>query len=585
MTVATTNYRNEYSGDCSTTTFGYTFRILDKSHLEVYVAGVLQTITTDYTVTGVDSAAGGNVVFAAPPNLKERVVIVRDVPFTQTTSYVEGSSFPAASHEKAIDKLTMALQVVEGLVLRSWRFAASSPYAANGYTVDEPKGGSYVRIKSDCSGVEYVALQNCGTYANPVTTKGDLIRGNDLGEQERLALGGAGTVLVAASTGKPEWGTIGLPLLRNKTDAQADAGRFFAISLDCDSAVVTSDVTGCTRVGVITSAAVGDDCNELFVFGGARVTMLAQGNIARGHYVKKGTTEGAVVTTCVSTIDIRPIPRGTLGLALGHSTGNCVPVLTFGVPAGGNQGVPAVRRNRSASVAATPCTQVSLVADYLTLVDSCNDVVVVKGPADLTHNVCTSFTNKKNGRDNTEIGGGFQAGDIHFYWTYEGPGGTVYSRSSTKGPETSGPELPTCETHWAYSHSLYWDSNCLRRHTVRGHSVFFDCTDSTRILNAGAATCETRVNFPTVVPAIATRVRFNVRVADTSSALGEVYLGYRLNCIAMVLGPSSPTTSGGENGVAVDLPNNNQEIFYRQSDSSMQTTISVLGFDVPSGDS
>ena len=59
---------NTYDGDASQTTFAYTFQINSTSEIYVRVDGVAKTITTDYTVTGVGSPTGGNVVFlSAPP--------------------------------------------------------------------------------------------------------------------------------------------------------------------------------------------------------------------------------------------------------------------------------------------------------------------------------------------------------------------------------------------------------------------------------------------------------------------------------------------------------------------------------------
>ena len=126
MTVQTSNYRNEYHGDCSTTCFAYTFRILDNSHIAVYVDGTLKTLTADYSVSSVDVATGGNVILNIPPTLNTLVVLTRDVPFTQTTSYTPGGVFPASSHEKALDKLTMAVQAIKGIVLRSLRLDRKS---------------------------------------------------------------------------------------------------------------------------------------------------------------------------------------------------------------------------------------------------------------------------------------------------------------------------------------------------------------------------------------------------------------------------------------------------------------------------
>ena len=591
MTVATSNYRNEYHGDCSTTTFAYTFRVLEDSHLDVYVAGVLKTLTADYTVTSADAASGGNVVLNNPPNLGELIVIERDVPLTQTTSYPAGGRFPASSHERALDKAMMAVQAVTGFVRRAIRFAAGSSFATNGWEVDEPRGGYYARAKSDCSGLEWVALESCGTYENPVTTVGDMIRGNPSGVQERLPMGTTGSVLTAMPEGRPDYALGGSVLLRNKTDAQADSGRVFSLDPDCNNAFVVhtpnavAGILPCGRLTFVTSAAIGDDCQGMILTGGGPVSMLAQGNIARTHFVRRGTTIGAVVTTCVSHEHYRPIPRGSIGLATSHSSGGCVSALLFPTPSQGMQGLATVRNNRSVSNATTPCTKVDLVATGLVLADSCNDVVVVRNPATLTNDIAVDVTNKKNGRDQAAS---FSAGDVHFYWVYEGACAVATSRSSAKGPDTSGPELPQCETHWAYSHSRYWDGNCLRRHTVRGSWVTFDCAMECVLLNAGAATCETRVSLVAQVPAIAQRVRIGARYADTNSTgAGRIDIGYRLNCIHYTLASGS---GGGatlqRSDVVIEVPNNNQELFYRISVATDSPTLTlwVLGYSVPNGD-
>ena len=122
MTVSSTTTRNEYNGNAATTTFSYTFRILDQSHIAVYVDDVLLTITTDYTVTGVGDSGGGSIEFvSAPASGTGNVVFVRDVPLTQETDYVENDPFPAESHEEALDKLTMITQQLSNSYLSSLR--------------------------------------------------------------------------------------------------------------------------------------------------------------------------------------------------------------------------------------------------------------------------------------------------------------------------------------------------------------------------------------------------------------------------------------------------------------------------------
>jgi hypothetical protein len=122
MTVSSATSRNEYNGNAATLIFAYTFRILDEDHISVYVDGVLKTITTHYTVSGVGDLGGGSITFlAAPASGTGNVVFIRNVPVTQETDYVENDPFPAESHEEALDKLTMIVQQLDDLLLTSLR--------------------------------------------------------------------------------------------------------------------------------------------------------------------------------------------------------------------------------------------------------------------------------------------------------------------------------------------------------------------------------------------------------------------------------------------------------------------------------
>jgi hypothetical protein len=74
--------------------------------------GTEQTLQlhTDYTVQGAGNQNGGSILttFQVPTNWHVR--IERIVEATQLTSYQEGDSFPALSHERALDKLTFLVQ-------------------------------------------------------------------------------------------------------------------------------------------------------------------------------------------------------------------------------------------------------------------------------------------------------------------------------------------------------------------------------------------------------------------------------------------------------------------------------------------
>lgn len=80
------------------------------------------TLTTDYTVTGAGEQAGGELTLTAAHGVLTSaydITIVRDPDRLQETDYTPYDKFPAESHERALDKLTMIVQRVRDLIDRS----------------------------------------------------------------------------------------------------------------------------------------------------------------------------------------------------------------------------------------------------------------------------------------------------------------------------------------------------------------------------------------------------------------------------------------------------------------------------------
>jgi hypothetical protein len=117
MTVSSSVNKVTYSGNSATTVFPVNYYFLENSHLQVILVSnnveTVQTITSQYTVTGAGNPAGGSVTMLTPPPTGTQLIIVRNVPATQETDYLANDPFPAESHERALDKLTMLVQQVE----------------------------------------------------------------------------------------------------------------------------------------------------------------------------------------------------------------------------------------------------------------------------------------------------------------------------------------------------------------------------------------------------------------------------------------------------------------------------------------
>ena len=170
MTVSSTTAKDSYTGNNSDTVFAYTFRILDEDDIEVTVDGLVSTINTDYTVSGVGDSGGGNITFLTAPATDTVIVFRRDIDITQGVDYVANDAFPAETHELALDRLTMIAQELNEEIDRTFSIAIDASASVDP-TIPDPGGnaGSFLKVTADELGFEYGTLAGAGTLNNPVT--------------------------------------------------------------------------------------------------------------------------------------------------------------------------------------------------------------------------------------------------------------------------------------------------------------------------------------------------------------------------------------------------------------------------------
>lgn len=131
MTVPTSTAKSgPYAGSGTTGPFTVGFRFLENSHLQVIrtsSTGVDTTLTlsTDYTVSGAGGSSG-TVTLVTALAVGQKLTIIRNVPFTQDADYVQNDAFPAESHERALDKLTMQTQQLLEAVDRAAKLPVTS---------------------------------------------------------------------------------------------------------------------------------------------------------------------------------------------------------------------------------------------------------------------------------------------------------------------------------------------------------------------------------------------------------------------------------------------------------------------------
>jgi len=168
MTVSSTTTKNSYSGNGSTTVFAYGFKVFDEDDLTVILrtdatgTETVQSITTNYTVSGVGNASGGNVTFVTAPASGITVVIRRASPLTQTTDYTPNDPFPAASHEDALDNLTFIAQQQQEELDRAIKLSRTNTMTSTEFTVGATDRANKV-LAFDSSG-EISVTQEIGTF-------------------------------------------------------------------------------------------------------------------------------------------------------------------------------------------------------------------------------------------------------------------------------------------------------------------------------------------------------------------------------------------------------------------------------------
>ena len=174
MTVSTLSISKATSGNGSTTSFPYDYKILEATDLQVIIRSATgaETIkaTSTYTVTGV-GADSGTIVFnnSNIPVSGETVVVRRNVPQTQAIDYIANDPFPAETHEEGLDRATMVAQQVSNDADRSIKISKTNTIGSTEFTVGATDRAN--KVLSFNSTGELAVAQELGTFkGNSATT-------------------------------------------------------------------------------------------------------------------------------------------------------------------------------------------------------------------------------------------------------------------------------------------------------------------------------------------------------------------------------------------------------------------------------
>lgn len=181
MTVASTTSRVSYSGNGSTVTFTVPFYFLANTHLKVVLldaAGneTVKTLTTDYTVSGAATPSGGSITMVTAPATGQTLSILRNVPYTQETDYQSNDPFPAETHERALDKLTMETQQLAEQANRALTLPASM--TGGNTTLPVPEANNLIGWNESLTGLQNIDPATLATVVAFGTAKADVFSGN-----------------------------------------------------------------------------------------------------------------------------------------------------------------------------------------------------------------------------------------------------------------------------------------------------------------------------------------------------------------------------------------------------------------------
>ena len=136
-----------YDGNGSTVTaYPFLFKVLDASHVKLYLDGVLSNDAI--TVTGVGDDAGVEVTTSVAYASEVKVTLRREVPFSQETDLVEGGRLREESLEDALDYGVMQAQQLKEELGRTVKFppgsAGSTLPSATNSTIGQDENGDLV---------------------------------------------------------------------------------------------------------------------------------------------------------------------------------------------------------------------------------------------------------------------------------------------------------------------------------------------------------------------------------------------------------------------------------------------------------
>lgn len=174
MTISSTTNRISHDGNGATLEFSVPFTFFGGDELQVIErviatgAETVKSLNNDYTVQGGDGAAGAVMASVAPPSTVSWTIL-RRTKRTQAIDYTDNDPFPAETHERGLDRVTMIAQDSASAVDRALRFPATDLSTLNSEIPNSmARSGKYLAF--DSSGLPIASTGPSGDSAIPVSS-------------------------------------------------------------------------------------------------------------------------------------------------------------------------------------------------------------------------------------------------------------------------------------------------------------------------------------------------------------------------------------------------------------------------------
>lgn len=138
---AQTPISGPYIANGITTQFAYNFYLIYETDIRVWVGGILKTLNTDFTVTGVGNSQGGNIEFIVPPADTLEVLIKRATTYARQTDYADNGDFLADVVNEDFDRLWLAMQEIFANFSSSLSKPVGGNWNAQGLRITAVKDG------------------------------------------------------------------------------------------------------------------------------------------------------------------------------------------------------------------------------------------------------------------------------------------------------------------------------------------------------------------------------------------------------------------------------------------------------------